>query len=391
MATDAANSSQVTAGLYLHVPFCLSRCIYCDFYSTTAGVGEQQAYADAVAHELDIRLGDGPPPTISTLYIGGGTPSILQPEVRRRLFRAVKSRVRLSPKAEITIEANPDDVTPEFCTELVGLGVNRVSLGVQTFDDSSLRLLRRRHTAAEAKRAVCRLAQHGIENISIDLIFGLPGQTLEQWRDNVSTALGLPIKHLSAYALMYEEGTPLTRLRDTGRLTETDEQTSLDMFEVLLDLTAGRMEHYEISNYAYPGFRSRHNSAYWRSVPYIGIGPGAHSFDGKATRRANAAELKAYIAAATAGTDVPHADEHLTVSEQLDECIFTALRTSEGLDVSAVGQRFGRQWAKQLLDAARPHLKAGRLCFDRSMHLCLTRSGLYVSDSVMADLMCCED
>lgn len=371
------------AGVYIHVPFCNSRCIYCDFYSTTGQEELKDAYTDAVIAEMVQRRTEVSGP-VDTLYLGGGTPSVLSPKHVEKILDAVRRNFSVTDDAEITMEANPDDVTTDFCEFVTACGINRFSLGVQTFDDESLKYLHRRHNGQEAVNAVKALHDNGIENITIDLIYGLPGETLQDWKEDVSRALSLPITHLSAYSLMYEDGTMLTKLRDKGDVEETDDEESLRMYEHLLEATAAAgMEHYEISNFARTGFRSRHNSKYWQGIPYLGLGPGAHSFDGKSTRRRNLPLLRQYAA----GIDgVPFEVEHLSETDRCNERIFTSLRTIDGLDMRRFASDFGKETAAEVKRCAERHLKNNLLLEDSGV-LRLTRRGLFLSDMVMSDLM----
>ena len=317
------------AGIYIHIPFCRSRCIYCGFYSTTA-LDLRQRYVDALCREMEIRGtrkeegGKRNDEEIETIYLGGGTPSQLSAAQLHQIFEAIyiynnvygqnisPSSFLLPPSStkEITIEVNPDDVTDEYAAALRQLPVNRVSMGIQTFDDQRLRFLHRRHTARQAIEAVSILRAAGINNLSIDLMYGFPGETLSDWQSDIDSALALNVEHISAYCLMIEEGTPLHRmLQHNGDcpLCEqrselqgdcpqcVDEETERQMYYTLIDrLTAAGYEHYEISNFARPGFRSRHNSSYWNGTPYIGLGAAAHSYDIR-SRSWNIADINAYI------------------------------------------------------------------------------------------------
>ena len=370
-------------GLYIHVPFCEKRCVYCSFYSTVHGKEERDAFVRTLAKELAFRHNGAP---ISTLYFGGGTPSQLDDEEMEAVFSAIHRHCVLSPHAEITFEANPDDISQQKVAQLRQLGVNRISLGVQSFDDTRLSFLNRRHTAQQALDAIDILRTKGIENISIDLIFGLPGQQLTDWNKELAQAFELPITHLSAYSLMYEKGTPLYYARERGAVKECDEETSLSMFQMLCtSAQCAGFEQYEISNFARPGYRSRHNSSYWHGIPYLGLGPGAHSYDGINCRRVNDYSLRRYMEAGRAKTfaDVPHTLEKLSADECYDELICTRLRTCEGLSLQEVPA--SRRSA--LLRMARPHIDGGRLELDADNHLRLTASGIFVSDDVMSDLM----
>ena len=376
----------VFSGIYIHVPFCQSRCIYCDFYSTVYGKDFKDKYVDKLLMEMADRKSEVDS-HIDTIYIGGGTPSCLHIDHIGKIFKNLTRNFSLAGDSEITLEANPDDVTPSFVRSLVDLGVNRVSLGVQSFDDERLRFIRRRHSAHQAVKAVWTLVENGIDNVSVDLIFGFPNESVISWGKDLEQALSLPVKHLSAYSLMFEEGTLLTRMRDAGQIDEIDEELSLRMYDMLLDMTEKKgMEHYEISNFSYPGFRSRHNSKYWTRAPYVGFGPGAHSFDGVSIRRSNEADLKSYI---RLYDNTPHEIEILGADELCDEFVFTSLRTKEGLDMERLLSEYGVGRYKQIMMAAEPHVRSG-LLKENEGHLSFTRSGFFLSNLVMSDLMVVE-
>ena len=367
------------AGIYVHVPFCKSRCIYCGFYSTTL-LKWRKAYVDAVVGELadkrDFLHGE----TVETIYLGGGTPTQLSPSQLRRILECIYNIYNVSPTAEVTIEANPDDVHSPLLRELRQMGVNRLSMGVQSFDDGRLRFLHRRHTARQAIEAVKAAQEAGFDNVSIDLMFGFPGQTLQEWKNDVRQALSLGVQHMSAYSLMVEEGTPLSRLLDEGWMEEPDDELARQMYEHLLDATsAAGFEHYEISNFAKPGHRSRHNSSYWHGVPYLGVGAGAHSYDGR-NRFFHTDSLGDYL------SGHPWQEEQLTERERYDEFVFTGLRTCDGISMTELEQRFGAQMRDYCKKNAQHHVDAGRMDFDGDV-LRLTRQGLFVSNDVMSDLM----
>ena len=437
------------AGIYIHIPFCSSRCIYCDFFSTTQA-GKRAAYVDALCREI---ASDDLPATpadmrVRTIYIGGGTPSLLTADQLERILQAIHQHFDVAPDAEITLEMNPDDVSHSSLAESNSSFVirhssfvirhssfpNRISLGIQSFHDPLLRFLRRRHDAETAINAVGQLQEAGIQNISIDLIYGLPGQTMELWQRDLDIAFSLGIQHLSAYALSYEEGTALWHMRQQGSICETDEETMVNMYELLCQRAqAAGFDHYEISNFALPGFQSRHNSSYWTGTPYLGFGPGAHSYDGLSTRWSNHPDLDTYLSywgspaaptAATpagsaaptapivatpagsaaptahtaaapagrvaggfpAGSPSPRSIEHLTEAERYDEFVMCGLRTRQGIDLEALEARFGHQRHAYLLRMAAPHLNAGTLALS-GHHLHLTQKSLMTSDDVMSDLM----
>ena len=361
------------AGLYVHIPFCRSRCIYCGFYSSTA-LDLRQTYVEALIKELQMRG----PQTLATIYLGGGTPSQLTPQQLRQLFSAVYIYNKVEPDAEVTIEVNPDDVTPEFAAELQQLPVNRVSMGVQTFSDARLRWLHRRHTSAQVSQTVSLLRQAGIRNISIDLMYGFPDETLADWQSDITAALALRVEHISAYCLTVEEGTPLHQMA----LPALDEELERQMYYTLIDrLEAAGYEHYEISNFAQTGFRSRHNSSYWSAIPYIGIGAAAHSYD-VSTRSWNVSDIRQYIAAINRGQR-PYEEELIDADTRYNDAVTVALRTREGLPLSTLtdAQR------THCLNAAQPYLANGLLRLTPDSHLALTRDALFISDLIMSDLM----
>lgn len=368
------------AGIYIHIPFCKSRCIYCAFYSTTA-TSERQRYVDALCREMVLR-GTKHKETIETIYLGGGTPSQLSTEQLHQIFCSLYNIYKVSPAAEITVEVNPDDVTNEYAMALSQLGVNRVSMGAQTFDDQRLQFLHRRHSASQVRTAVDRLRQKGISNISIDLMYGFPDETLDDWQHDINTALSLDVEHISAYCLMIEEGTPLARMLHK-RLC--DEETERAMYDLLIDkLSAAGYEHYEISNFARPGHRSRHNSSYWTDMPYTGLGAAAHSYDGH-RRRWNVSDLWQYMKGVE--EDNPFFEEEVIDGDtRYNDRLTVALRTCEGIcldELSATHRDY-------LLRSARRYLDTG-LLIHADDHLRLSRDGLFVSDMVLADLMLVND
>ena len=381
------------AGIYIHVPFCASRCIYCGFYTTTT-LSSQDRLVRALCSELDMRrdylldkAAPTSPITIDTIYLGGGTPAQLSQENLLRLFDAIYNKVEqvptfhISPTAEVTMECNPDDLTPQFAQTIARLPVNRVSMGVQTFSDERLNFLRRRHKATDIEPAIQRLRQVGIGNISIDLIFGFPKQTVNEWATDLQKAIELDVEHISAYSLMYEEGTPLFRLLEQQRVSEIADSQSLDMFNLLVDtLTTNHYEHYEISNFAREGFSSRHNASYWQGIPYLGLGPSAHSYDGN-SRQWNVSNLHKYMDAIENGT-VPMEKETLDEDTKYNDWITTALRTKEGLDLNLLSEAH----REYLLRAAEPHLREGNLVLTNN-NIALSRAGIFISDSVMSDLV----
>lgn len=373
-------------GLYIHIPFCKSRCIYCAFYSTT-DLRWRQRYVDAVCREWQLRSHELSTP-VTTVYFGGGTPSQLTPQQLQQLLTA------LPPSApEATIEANPDDITPTYAATLSQLGINRVSMGAQTFDDQRLRFLHRRHSAAQVKEAVQHLRNAGIRNISIDLMYGFPGETLSDWERDIDVALTLDVEHISAYCLTVEKGTPLFyQMRNENQRSTTEGEVKFEMrlpseeleramYERLIDkLEAAGYEHYEISNFAKPGFRSRHNSSYWQDIPYIGLGAAAHSYDGKC-RSWNISDIRQYMEAMERGKRL-FESETLDDDTHYNDRITVALRTREGLDLTTLSPKHRRYCLKE----AQRFIDNGELRIDGD-HLSLTRKGLFISDYIMSSLI----
>lgn len=369
------------AGIYIHTPFCKSRCIYCGFFSTTS-LNMCSAHTDAVCRELEARK-NYLDEDVETIYFGGGTPTQLPLSDVEKMLNTIYNIYNVREGAEITLEGNPDDLTPETLRTLKRIGVNRLSMGVQSFDDERLRFLRRRHSAAQAVKAVADAKAEGFDNISVDLMFGFPGQTMREWKSDVRMAIELGVQHISAYSLMYEEGTVLGNMLEKGEVEELSDELSLAMYEYLIDaLRDGGFEHYEISNFALPGHRSRHNSSYWKGVPYLGVGAGAHSFDGR-NRHFNPDSIKEYLE----GKGLE--EELLTDSMRYDEYVFTSLRTSDGLNLDSLSMLFGKEMCDYCVRNAEQHLNGGRLERDGQV-LRLTRAGLFVSNDVMSDLMCVE-
>ena len=378
------SSDDIMAGIYLHIPFCKRRCIYCDFYSTTMD-GRKDEYISALCHELSMRQHYLEDERIKTIYWGGGTPSQLEERHFRTVFDTLARHYELQPDAEITLEANPDDLTPAYIHMLRRLPFNRISIGIQTFDDETLRLLHRRHTAAQAIDAVRRCQDTGFENISIDLMYGLPKESLQSWEHDLCQAIDLHVQHLSAYHLIYEEGTELWRLRRQHRVEEVDEDSSLAFFNLLMDkMKQAGFEHYEISNFALPGRYSRHNSSYWDGTKYMGCGAAAHSFNG-VSRQWNIASLELYIKGIREGT-IPAEVEQLDVHTRYNDRIITAIRTSKGLLLPALEKEFGKELHDFCLRNSRPYLIQGKLTIENDW-LRLTRAGIFISDGIMSDLL----
>ena len=367
------------AGLYLHIPFCRSRCIYCAFHSGTE-LDLRQRYVGALCHELRQRRDYLNGERISTIYFGGGTPSLLTKADFQQIFDEISANFLVDDGAEITVECNPDDLSDEYVADWASLPFNRVSMGVQSFDDEELRFLRRRHTARQAIEAVRRLQTAGFQNISIDLMFGLPMQTEAVWQRTLQQATALGVQHISAYSLTYEGDTALVRLRNQHKIAEADEELCLALFNQTIDtLQQAGFEQYEISNFSLSGFRSRHNSSYWSGVPYLGVGAAAHSYNG-AERRWNVADTKRYISGIENETP-DFGSEVLTSDDHYNETVFTRLRTREGIDLQQLDE-FYRNYCLRL---AKPFIDSGKLILSDN-HLRLTRAGIFVSDGIASEL-----
>lgn len=371
------------AGIYIHIPFCESKCIYCDFFSVV-NKNHRDEYVDAVLKEARIRQDELGNEVIHTLYLGGGTPSVLPINDITHLINGLREVFDLSQVHEFTFEMNPDDVSEEYIHTLKSLGVNRISMGVQTFNNDELKFLHRRHDATIAIKAFHTLRKVGFDNINLDLIFGLPNQTMQTWQENVQKVIELNPEHISCYSLMYEEGTILTRMLRKGEIEEINEDVSLEMYEYLTaQLKDNGYEHYEISNYARKGYHSRHNSAYWNLTPYFGLGAGAHSFDGE-KRRYNPNNTSLYISNILKGKKV-YIVEDENIDERYNDFVMTALRTMWGLDETRLKELFKPEIVEWFQRSAKLHIANGTMNFDGKKYI-LTEKGIMQSDSIFRDL-----
>ena len=375
------------AGLYIHIPFCAKRCSYCGFYSTTR-LNMRDKYVDSICKEMSLRRNYFSLPTqdgntdniIRTIYIGGGTPSQLSCFNLEKIFDAIAKNFVCSPK-EVTIEVNPDDVTPDLVSAFSELNINRVSMGAQTFDENRLKFLNRRHKPHQVEDAINILHKYGIGNISIDLMFGFPDQTLASWIEDIRYAIMLDVQHISAYSLMYEEGTVLYNMLKAKKIHEIDENLSLSMYNKLLDImTNAGYDHYEISNFVKKGYRALHNSSYWHDVPYIGIGAAAHSYN-RISRQWNVSDIDKYIEAIDHNS-VPFTLEKIDGDTHYNDIITTALRTSDGIDLSLLNEKY----VKYITQQAARHI-ADKTMEIKNGHIKLTREGIYISDMIMSDLI----
>ena len=386
--------STMPLSLYIHVPFCASRCSYCDFYSTTAPATMRQRYVRALCEEIRLRSAEFPDASLHTIYFGGGTPSQLQLDELATILQTIRRAYTFEDEMEVTLEANPDDVYPGWGRRLLELGINRVSLGVQSLDDVYLRLINRRHSAAQAMETVQQLHSEGVPHISIDLIYALPGQTLDHWVETLETALRLPIDHLSAYQLTYEPDTLITRQMQAATIPPSpDEEVVRQMYMHLIQRTSDcGMPQYEISNFARPGCHSRHNSVYWTGGPYVGVGPGAHSYDGRNVRRSNAPSLSAYIenlaptSPSTLIQQPPHQTEHLDEEALLLEHLFLNLRRIEGINLTTLQSRWPAYIGPTFRHRLQQYLTAGHLYQPHLETYALTPHGMLISDYIISEL-----
>lgn len=374
------------AGLYVHIPFCESRCYYCDFYSSTFK-GNREALLSAIQKELMDRKAYLKNEPVRTLYFGGGTPSQLTIEELDKLLQTIFRQYDCQIE-ELTLEANPEDLSKDYLTALKQLGVNRLSIGIQSFDDADLKRMNRRHTAQTAIDMVQLAQQVGFDNISIDLIYGLPDQTLEGWERNLQQAITLNVQHISAYSLTFEEGSLLTKMKARGEVKEVDEEVSLKMFQTLRKvLSAAGYLPYEISNFSRVGYESKHNSSYWNYVPYLGVGPSAHSFDGT-SRRWNVANSRLYIQSLQEGN--PYYEmETLDESTRYNEYVMTSLRKSVGIRKEMVRDLFGDSYYAYFRKMTEPFLSDGNLRENQD-NIYLSENGIFISDYIIESLLWVE-
>ena len=374
------------AGIYIHIPFCKSKCHYCDFYSCTL-LAKKEAVLAAVADELACRAGFLQGEPVRTVYVGGGTPSLCTPSELGALIGRIRDVYDVSGLQEVTVEANPDDLTADWLTALRVEGVNRLSIGIQSFIDRDLRWMHRRHDAASAVRAVGEAQRAGFENLTVDLIYGIPQMSLAEWEQNVGQAIRPGVQHISAYHLSVEPGTVFGKRLRRGALREIDPERSVAQYRLLHEmLTGAGFEHYEISNFARTGFRSQHNGNYWNGTRYLGVGPSAHSFDG-ALRQWNAADVRLYL-------EREPRQEHFeseTLSEHAayNEFVMTSLRTASGLDADVLERRFGARKLQYFTRLAVKFLAEGTLVRTGSAYR-IPFEHYLISDTVISDLFYVE-
>lgn len=372
------------AGIYVHIPFCKQRCSYCDFYTRVAPRQIDET-VNAIVREMEIRREYLKNEAIQTIYFGGGTPSLLSSEQFQRIFTQLFALFEVKNDAEITFEANPDDLTPAFFESIKHLPFNRISIGIQSFDDEQLKKINRRHTGDEAIAAYKNARKAGFKNISIDLIYGLPLQTSQSWETQLNKAFALEPEHISVYGLTYEEGTPLHKLRELGRVTSAADTEMIDMHLFMLQkMEAAGYEAYEISNFAKSGFRSRHNSAYWKMSSYLGLGPSAHSFDGD-SRSWNVSSIKNYNQAVFSN-GVFTESEQLSTDEKYNEYVMVSLRTKEGVNTSYLKTNFGISYFNRFLTDAKRFANNKSLIISDNF-VFLSVNGILISNLIIEDFI----
>ncbi|QDO93650.1 radical SAM family heme chaperone HemW [Formosa sediminum] len=379
--TSSSNQSE-RVGIYIHIPFCKQACFYCDFHFSTS-LKKKDELIEALIVELDIRKNEFKNSTVATIYFGGGTPSVLTLHEIESILDAVFLHYTVVDDPEITLEANPDDLTASKIIELSKSKINRLSIGVQSFFEADLKLMNRAHNAAEAKKCLTLATQY-FNNISVDLIYGIPGGTNQQWQENIQTVLDFNIPHISSYALTVEPKTALDALIKKGKIEDVNERQAETQFRVLIEqLTAHGFKHYELSNFAKPGYYSINNSAYWQGKKYIGIGPSAHSFTGN-SRSWNVANNSKYIKA-LASKILPSEVEYLSVNDKYNEYVMTGLRTMWGLSLPFVETQFGLDFKLYVLEQSNKYIEDGLLYIEANC-LKVSDKGKFLSDGIASHL-----
>ncbi len=381
------------AGIYIHIPFCKQACTYCNFHFSTS-LKLREEMVEAIVKEMKPLTSKGEKvedfsivakESIETIYFGGGTPSILLEDELQLIFDALYERFEFADEIEITLEANPDDITDVKLLCWKKMGINRLSVGIQSFNEDELKWMNRAHSAAESLACIDKIKAAGFTNFSVDLIYGSPLLSNEDWKQNVQTVIEKGIPHISCYALTVEPKTILAKMIETKKTATTDSETQAQQFLLLMEwLSAAGYEHYEISNFAKPNLRSKHNSSYWQGKKYYGFGPSAHSFDGVRIRRWNIANNALYIQSIQKN-GVPYEEEALTQTQQLNEYIMTSLRTVEGLDLNYVKIKFGEAFSTKLTQQSAKFSSTKKVVLE-NLKIILTNEGKLFADGIAADL-----
>ncbi len=373
------------AGVYIHIPFCKKLCFYCDFYHIISTGDENSAFIEAMLREITLRKDYLGTDSISTIYIGGGTPSMFTVQELDAILNGIYKNFRVEKTCEITIELNPEDVNSGYLTGLKMLNINRISLGIQSWRDSDLKILNRRHNSAQASVALKETFKAGFENVTIDLIYGIPGMGLDDWISNLDLSFSYEIKHLSAYHLTIEPGTVFGKMLEKRLLNEIEEDESVALFNKLIEKadSAGFI-HYEISNFGKPGYFSIHNSNYWKQVNYLGLGPSAHSFNGY-SRQWNIKNLNNYIKFLKSGKSFFESEE-LDTKARFNEYIMTSLRTMWGIDLEYIEKTFEKEGYDYIINLAGKFKDYGLIKQDKKT-LVLTNQGKMISDNIISEFM----
>jgi oxygen-independent coproporphyrinogen-3 oxidase len=370
------------SGIYIHIPFCKQACFYCDFHFSTSLKKKEDMIA-ALVKEIEIRKVELGNTTIETIYFGGGTPSVLSTKEIETLIAAVYKNFRVVENPEITLEANPDDLSEEKIIELSNSPINRLSIGIQSFFEKDLKLMNRAHNSKEAKKCL-EFATQYFANISVDLIYGIPDCTNQEWRENIQTALSFGVPHISSYALTVEPKTPLASFIKKGIIKNVDDEKAQEQFHILIEeLENASFIHYETSNFGKEGFFSQNNSSYWLGKSYVGIGPSAHSFDGN-QRSWNVRNNSKYINAIAENT-LPIERETLSKTDRYNEYIMTGLRTIWGVSFDKIKNEFGDKYIEYLENQSKKYLQQELLCFENQV-LKTTKKGKFLSDGIASDL-----
>lgn len=376
------------AGIYIHIPFCRKICYYCDFYKSR-DMSLLEPFLKALHKEIILRNRKEKDEPVETIYFGGGTPSVLHPGKVAEILEVLRGRFNIDPHAEITLEANPEDLDGSYAAGLLEGGVNRLSIGCQSFRDEDLRLMNRRHTTQKAAESVLTAARAGFENISVDLIYGIPEMTMEAWRKNLTAALDLPLQHISAYLLTFEERTVFGKWLEKGKLRVPPEETILEQYRLLIEMTRKKgFIHYEISNFGKENFFSRHNLLYWSRKKYLGFGPSAHSYDLQ-KRRWNVSDVRDYIRCIEEERSC-FEEEILTTKEHYNDYVLTALRTQWGVRKSFLRKEFSPEVNRFFTEAITTWIITGHVTEEEDAYR-LTDKGILVSDTIISDCMIVED
>ena len=371
------------SGVYIHIPFCKQACHYCNFHFSTS-LRLKSDLLESMLKEITLTTVYEEHEQVSSIYFGGGTPSLLTTDELKLFFDALNKKFEIGPNTEITLEANPDDINPFKLEEWLKLGINRLSLGIQSFSQAELEWMNRAHNAQDALRSIDEIKAAGFTDFSVDLIYGSPLLHNEEWKKNVALVIEKSIPHISCYALTVEPSTALDKMIVQNKKEKVDPEKQAEQFLLLMDwMEEAGYEHYEISNFCKPGMRSKHNSSYWQGKKYYGFGPSAHSYDGL-KRRWNVANNALYIQSLKQGV-VPFEEEILTPVQQLNEYIMTSLRTSEGINLQKIAQAFGDEYSNELLQKSHKW-QVGKKLNHKGSTLVLTKEGKLFADGIAADL-----